>query len=72
MRTEEQPEPRLIRRPEVERRTGLSRSTLYWLVSRGEFPRPVPLGRRTVGWVEAEVFEWLAQRIAVRDGRVAA
>ncbi|WP_374015346.1 helix-turn-helix transcriptional regulator [Phaeobacter sp. A36a-5a] len=29
------------RRPEVEALTGLSRTTIYAMMSRGEFPRPV-------------------------------
>jgi prophage regulatory protein len=33
----------------------------------GEFPQRVQLGRCRVGWIEAEVLEWLSQRIALRD-----
>lgn len=52
----------LIRRPEVEARTGLSRSTLYEWMKRGEFPQPVKLGARIVAWRESDVTEWLESR----------
>ena len=45
-------------------RTGLSRSTIYVRLAEGCFPRPVALGGRAVGWIEAEVEEWVAERIA--------
>lgn len=53
---------RLIRRPEVEARTGLSRSTLYDWMKRGEFPQPVKLGERLVAWRESDVTAWLESR----------
>ncbi|MBZ0103106.1 MAG: AlpA family transcriptional regulator [Thermoanaerobaculia bacterium] len=58
---------RLLRRAEVERRTGLGRSSLYALMSCGDFPRPARLGARAVGWSEAEIEEWCAQRLADRQ-----
>jgi prophage regulatory protein len=53
----------ILRLPEVKARTGLSRSTIYLRVSEGTFPEPIKLGDRAVGWVEAEVEEWLRQLI---------
>ena len=59
---------RIIRLAEVKRRTGLSTSTIYALMARDEFPRQVSLGSGTaVGWVEGEVDEYIAARIAERD-----
>lgn len=52
----------LIRRPEVETRTGLSRSTLYAWMARGEFPQPVRLGTRLVAWRESDIVAWLESR----------
>ena len=52
----------MLRRPAVEKRTGLSRSTIYLMMSRGEFPKPVHLGARAVGWPEAAISEWLNSR----------
>jgi len=61
--------PIILRRPQVEARTGLSRSTLYQYIQDGLFPRPVSLGARAVGWLESEVTAWIAARAkAVRPG----
>lgn len=51
-----------LRRPAVEQLTGLSRSTIYALVAKGAFPRPVRLTAKAVAWPESTVTEWLAQR----------
>jgi prophage regulatory protein len=60
---------RLVRRPEVESRTGLKRSTMYLYIQQGTFPRPVPLGPRAVAWLSSEVDEWIEARIrAARCG----
>lgn len=53
----------VLRLPTVKARTGLSRSTIYLRVSEGTFPKPVSLGGRAVGWIEAEIQSWLEQRI---------
>lgn len=57
----------ILRRKQVEDRTGLSRSTIYLRVQKGTFPRPVNLGARAVGWLESEIDSWLASRIESRD-----
>ena len=54
----------ILRRPAVEARTGLSRSTIYAMMAEGTFPRPVRLGKRAVGWTESTISEWLESRIA--------
>lgn len=53
----------ILRLPAVKASTGLSRSTIYLRVSQGTFPKPVGLGGRAVGWLEAEIQEWLQRRI---------
>jgi prophage regulatory protein len=53
---------RVMRRAEVEKAVGLSRSTIYDLMSRGQFPKPIKLGERAVGWRESDVEKWLAER----------
>lgn len=58
----------ILRRKQVEQRTGLSRSTLYLKISNKEFPASVSLGARAVGWLEADVDAWLQGRIDASRG----
>ena len=62
--------PRILRRQLVEAQTGLSRSKIYDLVAREEFPRPVKIGARAVGWIEADIAAWINEKIeaAKREG----
>lgn len=60
----------ILRLPEVIARSGLSRSTIYKRLNLGEFPQPVPLGDRAVGWLESEVQQWIDERIQRRDASV--
>ena len=54
----------ILRRKQVQARTGLSRSTIYARIAAGTFPRPIDLGGgRAVGWLEAEINAWLQERI---------
>lgn len=57
----------ILRRRQVEQRVGLKRSTIYELLAANDFPRPVRLGARSVGWVEAEISAWLRDRVAARE-----
>lgn len=54
---------RLIRRKEVESRTGLSRSTIYERIKQHKFPPPVSLGARAVAWVSSEIDEWIQEQV---------
>ncbi len=58
---------RIIRLKEVIDSTGLARSTIYKNIAEGNFPKPVPLGNRCVGWVESEVHDWILEKIRERD-----
>ena len=60
-----------LRLPEVERRVGFKRATIYRLIAAGEFIKPVKLGVVSA-WPEHEVDAWLTQKLAARDARVAA
>ncbi len=53
---------RMLRREEVEQRTGMSRSTIYRLMREGDFPLPHRVGQRAVRWRESELEAWLASR----------
>lgn len=63
-----QPATRLIRKKEVCYLTGLSESSIYDYIHNGLFPDKVSLGCRSVAWVEAEVLEWVHERINNRCG----
>ena len=47
--------PKILRRTELEQRLGLSRSSIYKMMDEGEFPRPVRIGRRAVGWLAEDI-----------------
>lgn len=62
----------ILRRKQVEARTGLSRSTIYAKLRQNPkrpadfdptFPRPIAVGAKAVGWIEAEVEAWLSAQI---------
>jgi prophage regulatory protein len=53
----------LKRLPDVLRRVGYSRSTVYQLIAEGKFPKPISLGARAVAWLESDIDEWIASRI---------
>jgi prophage regulatory protein len=56
------PPARLLRFPTVRERTGLSRSTIWRLERRGEFPRHRRISANVVAWVETEVVAWIQSR----------
>ena len=54
----------ILRRRQVERRVGLTRSPLYARIKSGTFPKPVRLGNgRAVGWIESEIDAWLVEQV---------
>ena len=62
---------RLIDLREVMRLVSLGKSAIYTWIAQGTFPKPVHLGPRCVRWPEAEVQQWIAERIAERETRAA-
>ena len=59
---------------DVTRITGKSRSEIYEDIARGDFPKPIKLsaGGRSVAWLERDLAQWQAERVAERDGKEAA
>ena len=55
-------EARILRRPEVERLTLLSKASIYRQMQMGTFPMPLKLGQRAVAWRANEIHEWIASR----------
>jgi prophage regulatory protein len=61
----DQPKPqRILRLNQVREVTGLGRSFIYQLQAQDLFPRRIKIGVRAVGWIESEVHQWVAKRIA--------
>jgi prophage regulatory protein len=58
---------RLLRLPVVKDRTGSNTNQIYEGMKEGTFPKSVPIGKQTVGWVEEEVDAWIESRIAARQ-----
>lgn len=58
----------ILRRKQVEARTGLSRSTIYQRMAEGKFPKAVSLGPRAVGWIEGEISDWLSAQVQQSRG----
>lgn len=57
---------RILRRPEVEARTGFKRAHIYNLMNAGKFPKAIRLGIRAVGWDSTEIDQWINQRLEER------
>lgn len=53
---------RILRRPDVEAATGLSRSAIYAGMRAGTFPQAVSLSPKAVGWRTSDIFAWLERR----------
>jgi prophage regulatory protein len=58
--------PVLLRREDVEVKTGLSRSSIYRLIELKSFPPAIDLtgSGRAVAWLESEINDWINTRIA--------
>ena len=54
----------ILRLPEVVKSTGLARSTIYKKMSANEFPKPISLGVKSVGWLESDIQNWIQERIS--------
>jgi prophage regulatory protein len=61
---------RFLRLTAVQRRVPFSRSNLYLMMSRGEFPQPILLGARAVAWLESEIDSWIEAKVI--EGRAEA
>ena len=62
-------ESHIIRMPDVLAVTGLSRSTIWRLSRSGQFPSPIRLSARAVGWRSSDVQAWITHREKVSVGR---
>ena len=61
---------RIIKIPKVSDKTGLCKTAVYNLIAEGKFPKQIPLGARSVGWLESEIDGWIDDRISERDNEM--
>ena len=52
-----------IRLNVVKEITSLSKSTIYRLISEGDFPKQVQIGKRAVVWVRSDINAWINQKL---------
>lgn len=53
-----------LRIEQVQAETTLGRSTIYRLIERGQFPKPVPLVGNRKAWVGSDIEAWKKERRA--------
>lgn len=56
-------QPRIMRLPEVMTLTGYKRSSIYLLMSRGQFPKHHRIGLRAVGWNSQDIERWINEQL---------
>jgi prophage regulatory protein len=64
---EPKPHVYVVRMRQLVTLVGLSRSTIYVLVSKGRFPVPIRLGEKAVGWRIDEIEAWVNARPSSTD-----
>ncbi|MFG1304706.1 AlpA family transcriptional regulator [Xanthobacter autotrophicus] len=64
--TTRESERRILRRAEVEAKTGFKRAHIYSLMKEGKFPKAMRLGVRAVGWDSDEIDQWITDRLRDR------
>ncbi len=59
----------ILRRLDIEQKTGLSERQIRNLEGEGKFPKRflIAQGGRAIGWSEAEVHDWIRERIQLRE-----
>lgn len=58
---------RILRKPEVLAKIGVSDPTIYRWEIAGRFPKRLRLGGQACGWLASEIEGWLAERAAERN-----
>ena len=54
---------RLLRLKQVVSKVGLSRSQIYKLIQRGDFPEPVKIGPKVSVWIEEKLEVWMEAQL---------
>ena len=59
----------MLKLKEVQKLTGLSRSSIYAYIDKGLFPAQIKLGERSVAWLDSEIESWVDSKINARDAK---
>ena len=59
------PYHKLLRRPQVEELTGISRTAIYERMKSGTFPKSIALSPKTIRWVNGEIIKWIEEQIVI-------
>ena len=62
---------RLIRRKEVQAKTGLGASSIYAMMQQGTFPKAINISERRVAWIESDIDLWISERIKSHKATIA-
>jgi prophage regulatory protein len=57
---------RVLKLPDVMKTCALSRSSIYAYIAQNKFPASIPLGKKAVGWLEAEITAWIKGKADAR------
>ena len=63
----EKPQIRVIKKPELRQKIPASDVTIWRWEKLNKFPKRIVLGGNSVGWIESEIDEWLAKKMAERN-----
>ncbi len=53
-----------IKLKEVQRRSSLSKTTIYEMMKTGSFPKNIPITIKSVVWIESEIENWMQNRVS--------
>jgi prophage regulatory protein len=59
---------RIIRKPELFNKIGLSDASVWRMEKKGTFPKRISLGGNSCGWLSTEIEAWLADKALNRLG----
>ena len=57
---------KILRLKQVVEITGTSKTTIYRWINANQFPRPINLSHASVGWLEADINDWIQSKIEAR------
>ena len=58
---------RILRLKDVVDRIGLSKPTIYRMIKKDEFPKPLQLTKRSIGWNESDIDNWIESRLVINN-----